>query len=355
LDPLGLFDPDATAGSSSSSSGGASGAALLDRRWLVTSEVMHGRWAMLAALGCLAPEVLGRGLWWQQLGSWAAAGEAAAAAAAAGSSRSSGGDAADAAAAALLLLAAAEGARWADFVRPGCMAQPLQALLPRTPHLSGAFAGSGVAAYPGGPLFDCLGLGGEPVASPSSSSSSGSGSVGSSRRSSSSSSRSGLDGSLAAIAAAVAAAAPLKDAELKHGRLAMLALLGFAAQAVVTGQGPWANLLTHLESPVQHNALSYIGAGLDGLDAPDGADAPAGGLLGDAGDAAAPPLRGEGRSPAPRAPQPMHQPGRRPYPGGGAGLSADVARLHWTERAPVSGLMAAAAAAGAGAGAAGAE
>lgn len=42
----------------------------------------------------------------------------------------------------------------------------------------------------------------------------------------------------------------LKLAELKHSRLAMLAALGFAAQAAATGKGPLDNWTTHLADPL---------------------------------------------------------------------------------------------------------
>jgi light-harvesting complex II chlorophyll a/b binding protein 4 len=42
----------------------------------------------------------------------------------------------------------------------------------------------------------------------------------------------------------------LKLAELKHARLAMLAALGFAAQAAATGKGPLDNWVTHLADPL---------------------------------------------------------------------------------------------------------
>ncbi|XP_006647025.2 chlorophyll a-b binding protein 8, chloroplastic [Oryza brachyantha] len=196
FDPLGLSDPEGTGG-------------FIEPRWLAYGEVFNGRTAMMGVVGMVAPEGLGKlglvppetAIPWFQTGVIPPAG-----------TYSYWADPYTLFVFELALVGFAEHRRFQDWYTPGSMGK--QYFLGLEKYLGG----SGEPAYPGGPLFNPLGFGTKSEAEMK----------------------------------------ELKLKEIKNGRLAMLAFLGFAVQAIFTGVGPVQNLLDHLADPVHNNILTSL-------------------------------------------------------------------------------------------------
>jgi light-harvesting complex I chlorophyll a/b binding protein 3 len=197
FDPLGLMDPV--------NSGG-----FVNPEWLRYGEIMNGRWAMLGAAGCIAPEVLGKmgmipaetAIPWFRTGVIPPA----------GTYDGYWTDPYSLFFIEIIAIQFAELKRLQDYRFPG--SQGKQYFL----GLEKAFEGSGDPAYPGGPFFNLFNLGKDPKEMKT-----------------------------------------LKLKEIKNGRLAMLAVFGYGAQAVITQKGPFENLLDHLADPVNNNILTNFG------------------------------------------------------------------------------------------------
>ncbi|KAG6791332.1 hypothetical protein POTOM_000449 [Populus tomentosa] len=158
-------------------------------RWNVQAELVHCRWAMLGAAGIFIPEFLTK-IGILNTPSWYTAGEL-----------EYFTDTTTLFIVELFFIGWAEGRRWADILKPGCV--NTDPIFPNN-KLTGTDVG-----YPGGLWFDPLGWG---------------------------------SGSPEKVK-------ELRTKEIKNGRLAMLAVMGAWFQHIYTGTGPIDNLFAHLADP----------------------------------------------------------------------------------------------------------
>jgi len=163
------------------------------RRWFVQAELVHCRTAMVGAAGILLPAILTK-LGVLNVPDWYVAGKV--------SEEQTGIPTRALLAVEFFMYGFVEAKRWMDFRKPGSQAENGSFF-----GFEGAFKGTD-NGYPGGP-FDPMGLSRESEAKTK----------------------------------------ELRLKELKNGRLAMLACLGFAAQYAATGKGPIDNLVDHVKSP----------------------------------------------------------------------------------------------------------
>jgi len=195
FDPLGLVQFEDNPG-------------FIGRKWLVHAEVMHCRWAMLGAAGCFAPEFLGKvglipeatAVPWFQSGVIPPLGTI-----------DYWTDAQSLFWVELIAMSFAEHRRIQDYNKPGSMGE--QNFI----GLQNVLGGSGNPNYPGGQFFDMFGLSENPEEFKK-----------------------------------------MQVKEIKNGRLAMVAMLGYFLQAVVTGKGPVDNLIDHLADPTGSNFLANL-------------------------------------------------------------------------------------------------
>lgn len=197
FDPLGLSDPEGAGG-------------FIDPEWLRYGEIINGRWAMLGVAGMIAPEILGNAgvipeatrILWFKTGVIPPAGQ----------TDVFGIDAYALFWIEVVLMQFAELRRWQDYKNPGSMGK--QFFL----GFENVLGGSGDPAYPGGPVFNFAGFGKDE-----------------------------------------ASMKKLRTNEIRNGRLAMLSVLGYGAQAVITGKGPWQNVVDHVSDPFNNNILTNLG------------------------------------------------------------------------------------------------
>jgi light-harvesting complex I chlorophyll a/b binding protein 5 len=163
--------------------------------WYRNAELQNGRWAMAGVAGIIIPAELTR-VGVLNVPDWTEAGKVYA-------ESENAIPFASLLMVQLFLFNFVEIKRWEDIKKPGSQAEAGSFL-----GFESAFKGTGVSGYPGGP-FNPLGLG--------------------------NSSKESMD--------------DFKWREIRNGRLAMVAFLGFLAQHAATGKGPLDNLADHLADP----------------------------------------------------------------------------------------------------------
>jgi light-harvesting complex I chlorophyll a/b binding protein 5 len=169
-------------------------------RWYVQAELVHARFAMAGVAGILYTDLLratGRTdipLWYE-----------------AGAYHFDFADTRSLFLVQLILMGFVETKRWMDFITPGSQAAEDSFF-----GYEAAFEGL-ENGYPGGPLFNPMGFANNPTKPQ-----------------------------------------PMKWREIKNGRLAMVAMVGFIVQAYVTKTGPIENLMTHLSDPLHTTIIQTL-------------------------------------------------------------------------------------------------
>merc|ERR1719262_1702072 len=166
-------------------------------KWYQQAELQHARWAMVAVFGILAQGIFKPDISFMEAGKIAADG-----------SYASFGSLL---VIQLILMGWAEGRRWQDIRKPGSTSEPSGNFL----GFESALGGNEDLGYPGG-AFDPAGFSKDSAAKLN----------------------------------------ELKLKEIKNGRLAMLAYVGFSCVSVSTGKGPIEALQFHLTDPWTHNVMS---------------------------------------------------------------------------------------------------